>query len=619
MAVTINDTRTEWDDADAVTDWTVPDGGVNTTDYAEASAAITSAIDTTSDSVYATKSAVDLTATLVYVWSANIAEQNVWKPGTLADAPHCLYISDGTNDLALLQAGNDREVFKHAETQVVFQCFVIDTDYIDTKDTAGEIYEINGSVASFDVTNVTEIGAYYTTNSKSFKGWNAGCDIIRYGNDGLQVYGGTTGDRGTFEEIVLEDRSKTSGKMYGIIREYAPGAYGVQGTLSFGRGATSGTDSWFEDSGVTIIYEDRDVDDHKFEFIVDGHFSDSNNFYLSNSAITAAGPGLHVGCENTHINNLSFDTVVFNGITDGVEFPTDSASYNHEVINCTFNGCSYVEPGTVDFRNNIITNPTGAYGAVLGSYGSDTWSGNTWISPGTGYAIFIFQAGTYDFTDLTFIGFADQGGTATNRSIWNISAGETIINNYGSTGISVNHTGGGTTVVNNPVTTAVNVATVAGVPIENARVFLQASDGTGPLPYEDTVTITSASTTASVSHTAHGLINGQHVVLRGANQEEYNGVYAISNSSTNAYDYTFAGSGTSPATGTIKATGVLVYGLSSAGGAVSDSRSLGAADQPVTGHARKSSGTPFYKSSAIVGTVDAEDGATFTAVMISDE
>jgi hypothetical protein len=278
-----------------------------------------------------------------------------------------------------------------------------------------------------------------------------------------------------------------------------------------------------------------------------------------------------------------------------------------------------VEPGTVDFTNHTLANWTGTYGAVLGTYGSSTWDGNTFISPGTGHAIFIFAAGTYDFTNLTFTGFADQGGTDTNRSIWVSSSGTTTINNYGSTGISVRQTGGGTTTVLNPVTTLVNVTTVAGVPVENARVFLQASDGTGVLPYEDTVTITSASTTASVSHTAHGLSNGQKIVIRGANQEEYNGVYAVSNVATNSYDYTFAGSGTSPATGTIKATGVLIYGLSSAGGTISDSRSLGAGDQPITGHARKSSGTPFYKSSSIVGSVDAEDGATFTAVMILDE
>lgn len=627
MAVLITDNRTILDEADAVTNFN--QGTANTTDYAESTGSISLAVNIATDQLFWTGTGIDLTVAgdeMLYVWSSCTATQNSWKEATIANSSHGLWLSDGTNEIVLLEAGNDRDVFKHADTQVQFQSFVIDIDYLGTKNTAGEIIEVSGTYASFDPTSISEIGAYYVTTSKALGGgYNCFLDAIRYGTAGITVYGGSTSDRGNFLEIVERDRSKSdtgsaANEFYagGLIREYTKGTYGVQGTLQFGHGSET-ADSWFEDSGVSITFEDRDVGDDKYEFIVDGHLNDSNNFFLYNSTIATAGPALHLFCENTNIDNLVFDTVVFNGITAGIEFPNVSAGLNHVVTNCTFNGCSFVEPGTVDFTHNTLANWTGTYGAVLGTYGSSTWDGNTFISPGSGHAIFIFQAGTYDFTNLSFVGFADQGGTDTDRSIYNVSAGETIINNYGSTGISVRHVGGGTTTVLNPVTTSVYVATVAGVPIENARVFLQATDGTGPLPFEDTVTITSSSTTASVSHTAHGLVNGQKIVIRGANEEEYNGVYAISNSATNSYDYTFAGSGTSPATGAIKATGVLIHELTPSSGIVTDSRSLGASDQPVTGHARKSSSTPFYKSSAIVGTVDAEDGAAFTAVMILDE
>jgi hypothetical protein len=617
MAVTVNDTRTTWDDADADTDWNV--GVENTTDYAEANGSITEAVDTTSQHMEATKTLVDLTSTLVYVWSANIAEQNVWKPGTLADAPHCLYISDGTNDLALLQAGNDREVFKHSETQVVFQCFVIDTDYIDTKDAAGEIYEINGSVGSFDPASVTEIGAYYTTNSKSFKGWNVGCDIIRHGNGGLEVYGGTTGDRGTLAEIVAEDRSKTTGKCHGIIREYTAGTYGAQGALTFGT-ASATADAWFEDANVSITFEDRDIGANKYKLTVQGNSTDANHFILSNARISSAGPSLGIELNNSDIDTLSLDTVTFDGVSAQITLPTDSASYTHVVNNCTFNDCQLISPGTVDFTNNTMTNPASTNGAlVISTSGTDNWYGNTVISGGTGHALFINAVGTYTLTDHTFIGFATQAGTAGDRIIFNLSSGHVVIINDGSGELSYeNFLTSTTEIVNPPPTTTVFVATTGGVPVENARVFVQATDGTGPLPFEDTVNITSASTTASVAHTDHGLDNGQKIVIRGANEEEYNGVYAISNSTANAYDYTFAGSGTSPATGTIKATGVLIHDLTPSNGILTDSRSL-SGNQPVTGHSRKSSATPFYKSSAIVGTVNSLTGANFTAVMILDE
>ena len=64
--------------------------------------------------------------------------------------------------------------------------------------------------------------------------------------------------------------------------------------------------------------------------------------------------------------------------------------------------------------------------------------------------------------------------------------------------------------------------------------------------------ITSAATTASVTTgAAHGYSNGDLIQVEGADQSEYNGHYEISNVAATTFDYTFAGSATSPATGTI--------------------------------------------------------------------
>lgn len=66
------------------------------------------------------------------------------------------------------------------------------------------------------------------------------------------------------------------------------------------------------------------------------------------------------------------------------------------------------------------------------------------------------------------------------------------------------------------------------------------------------VSITRSGTTATVTKVAHGYSNGQYVVHQGADQDEYNIYTAISNVTTDTYDYTVSGSPATPATGTPK-------------------------------------------------------------------
>ena len=68
------------------------------------------------------------------------------------------------------------------------------------------------------------------------------------------------------------------------------------------------------------------------------------------------------------------------------------------------------------------------------------------------------------------------------------------------------------------------------------------------------VTITSAATTATVTHTAHGFATGQEVTIAGANESEYNGTFNVTVTGTDTYTYTLPNSTSSPATGTITAT-----------------------------------------------------------------
>jgi hypothetical protein len=63
---------------------------------------------------------------------------------------------------------------------------------------------------------------------------------------------------------------------------------------------------------------------------------------------------------------------------------------------------------------------------------------------------------------------------------------------------------------------------------------------------------------------------------------------------------------------------VIFNALTNASGYVEDVRSL-ASDQPITGWIRKGSGTPYYKQSDVVGTIDNASGLDLTILLIRDD
>ena len=145
-------------------------------------------------------------------------------------------------------------------------------------------------------------------------------------------------------------------------------------------------------------------------------------------------------------------------------------------------------------------------------------------------------------------------------------------------------------------------------------------------PARNPVSITSVTTTATVTHRNHGLVAGANVAIRGANEKEYNGIYTISNVTTNTYDYTMlADPAGSSATGTITATCVILNGDTGDGtpdpvGILQTTSFNYTIDQPVTGKARRATaalGTK-YKGGALTGTITSS-GLDTTVLLIPDE
>lgn len=95
-------------------------------------------------------------------------------------------------------------------------------------------------------------------------------------------------------------------------------------------------------------------------------------------------------------------------------------------------------------------------------------------------------------------------------------------------------------------------------------------------PFQAVTSITSVGQTATViTPNEHGFISGADVVISGANQAEYNGRWNITVLDVNTFTYSFGGSATSPATGTIKVSNMANYW-----------RALGTVRTPLTSLAR---------------------------------
>lgn len=231
--------------------------------------------------------------------------------------------------------------------------------------------------------------------------------------------------------------------------------------------------------------------------------------------------------------------------------------------------------------------------------------------------------GNITIRNCDFSGF--NGGNDANGATFKFLAtsGSLNLNLVGCTvdgsGFTVDDSAGVTvTVVQDPVTTEITVTDTSGTPLVGSRVFLETSSGAGPLPFEESVSITQTAGTATVSHTAHGIPNGTQVVIRGATQNGYNKVAVITVTGVNSYTYAVDSGTVSPATGSPVASGVIIHTTTNGSGIVSDTRTFGSS-QPFKGTIRDSSGAPYYQATTITGTISNTAGFTATVALLLDQ
>jgi hypothetical protein len=268
----------------------------------------------------------------------------------------------------------------------------------------------------------------------------------------------------------------------------------------------------------------------------------------------------------------------------------------------------------VSFTNTKVDSATPADAAKISA---STFTKTT----GTQHAIEISgTAASMTLTAVGFVGYAGSNGSTGNEAIYvNIASGTVTINIAGGGDTPSIRTAGATVnVVAGSVTTLVTVVSEDGLPISGAAVALYAKDATGSLPYHESVTITNSATTATVSHTGHGMESGDKVLIQGASHWQNNGVFTITVTGVNGYTYTLPSAPGSNPTGTIIATWAALYGTTDVNGEISMTRVF-STNQPVTGWARKSTSSPYYKTGPFSGTIDSALGASFSALLLKDE
>ena len=343
------------------------------------------------------------------------------------------------------------------------------------------------------------------------------------------------------------------------------GVYLWKGLLSFGQSATSTT---FSDTGVTIVIDDTAKTYAAFNKIEVNNASSSVT--MTNCSFIATGTVSRGRWENIADATVNLTGCVF---SDMDTFIFDA---NTTAEGCTFSSCNQVTANEADLNGSSFLTPTVAADSAAVSWAetistahSITELDNCTFSMGTNnhhavsFSTGISNGANVTLTGLNLNGFDADGTGDSDNSMFEFLATTgtitlTLVDCFVDGGaasesnVTVDTRAGCTVnVVTGAVTVKATTVDSAGDPIESARVQLRASDGTGPFPYADAVTISRSGTTATVSHTSHGMQDNDKVMLRGitGNKTADNTVHQITVTTANAYTFTTTDSGDTTYTG----------------------------------------------------------------------
>lgn len=448
------------------------------------------------------------------------------------------------------------------------------------------------------------------------KGAPNAIDAIRAGRcDIIYEFGTSTDPDASFDGAVT-DRGDVTDR-WGLI-QLVNGSYFCSGLHQLGSSTNAVN---FTDSNKTLFWRDHPAVTAPFNTVdIQNASSVVNLTAISWKALGTKSPGTWTTTDNATVNLTSCSFI------DWGDWGFDT---NTTVNGCTFLNCGQITHGGANMSNSIVSGYEGTANtsALIYNIAADPNGemDNMSFTKGTA-ATHAIEFGTTSPLSMTLTGIDFSGynvANGQNDSALHIKRTSGTVNitiSGGSGTVSYRTDGATVNIISGAVTVEARAALKDGTAVENARVYLKASNGTGPFPFEDTVTITRSGTTATVSHTAHGMATNDKIVLEGITDktEDNYKVLQITVSDANTYTYTTTDSGSTSYTGTILCTFVALNDLTNASGIAATSR-VYSSDQPVVGWIRKSSASPFLQEGVLVGTVSSSAGFSGTGVMLADE
>lgn len=438
-------------------------------------------------------------------------------------------------------------------------------------------------------------------------------DMIRYGRAQIKIeYGDGTG-YGTFAGMASANDADSA--RWGLF-SYQLGTYIWKGLMSIGT-ATNAVD--FRDANRNIIVDDTPRTYAAFNKIEIRNSSSRVDWTaIQISPLGTLSKGDFEVVDDCDVN---FSSCTFTDMNTFI-FKASSGA-----LNCIFRRCNTITANGCDF-----TGSTFDQSSVAANTSALVWDVNTDPSSYLDNCTFTkganahhaIEFGTSSPTSMTLTNTILNGFNASNAQNdsaihFKRTSGTVTLTISGGTTPSYRTDGATITIVTSSRTIKAIVQKADGTKIQSARVFLKtAATASGGFPYNVTVTITNSGYTATVSHTGHGMLTNDKVVISGASLAANNGVWSITKTTDDAYTYTMASSQGSSPTGTIKCSFVFLEGTTDINGELSMSRAIGA-NQTVIGWARKSSSAPYFREGPLGGTVSSSGDSTFTAVLSPDE
>ena len=424
-----------------------------------------------------------------------------------------------------------------------------------------------------------------------------------------------TGTGATFT-LMAADNDLVANR-WGLLQDTGGDSFLWKGLMSLGQSGTSAT---FAASNQNIKIDDTAKTYPAFNKIEIRNASTSVTW--DNISFSAAGtysPGQFEMVENAATVDLTGCT--FNNMNTFIFLS------NAVLTGCTWNGCGQITHGGADFS---VCNFAGYEGTADTAY--MTYDIVTDPTPNIDNCSFTkgiasthaieFDATntptTITLTGIDFTGYNAANGNTDSTLYFPSTTKSYIVNLVGCTGdISYKvGVGGSVTFVSDPVTLKFTVKDgFDGSLLSGALVFAWVTSGVN-FPYQASVVITGSGTTATVTHTDHGLSTNDYIMIEGVNENAYNGSYQITVNSTSEYEYTTNETiPSSPATGTPISTYVMINGTTDGIGEISASWSL-SSDQPFGYRVRKSTSEPFFigasSNNTILTTGDKDIGVQLT-------